>query len=130
MNGKAPAYDSPEIIALSSYAYWLAMGGLLDQYGMSDEPIPEIDAKTLQTGGKAPDFLCQKPLLRRYLWKNAATLPDAVTRKYRHQSKHRHQSEAHWFTQRTVKLATALMALASKAAMVTLTSHHFGGKRI
>ncbi|MFH4803435.1 c-type cytochrome [Vibrio diabolicus] len=56
MNGKAPAYDSPEIVALSAYAYWLAMGGLLDSYGMSDEAVPELDAKALQVGGKAKDF--------------------------------------------------------------------------
>ncbi len=62
MNGKAPAHDSPEIIALSAYAYWLAMGGLLDQYGMTDEPIPELDAKTLQTGGKTPDFPLPEPI--------------------------------------------------------------------
>lgn len=56
MNGKAPAYDSPEIVALSAYAYWLAMGGLLDSYGMNDEAVPELDIKALQVGGKAQDF--------------------------------------------------------------------------
>lgn len=56
MNGKAPAYDSPEIIALSSYAYWLSMGALLDGYGLEKEPIPELDNKALQTGGKVEDF--------------------------------------------------------------------------
>ena len=56
MNGKAPASDSPEIVALSAYAYWLAMGGLLDKHGMADEPIPELNAKALQIGGKAKEF--------------------------------------------------------------------------
>jgi thiosulfate dehydrogenase len=32
------------------------MGGLLDKHGMTDEPIPELDAKALQVGGKAKDF--------------------------------------------------------------------------
>ncbi|MFM2657881.1 c-type cytochrome [Vibrio owensii] len=56
MNGKPPAKDSKELEALSAYAYWLAMGGLLDQYGMQDEPVPAISTKQLLTGGKAEDF--------------------------------------------------------------------------
>ena len=31
MNGKAPASGSPELVALSAYAYWLGMGGLMDE---------------------------------------------------------------------------------------------------
>lgn len=62
MNGEVPAYDSPEIVALSAYAYWLAMGGLLDNYGMADEPIPELDAKALQVGGKTENFPLPKAI--------------------------------------------------------------------
>ncbi|MCG6507197.1 c-type cytochrome, partial [Vibrio parahaemolyticus] len=56
MNGKPPEYDSPELVALSAYAYWLAMGGLMDQYGLGDQPVPALDAKQLQTGGKIESF--------------------------------------------------------------------------
>ncbi|MBY7960622.1 c-type cytochrome [Vibrio fluvialis] len=56
MNGKPPEYDSPELVALSAYAYWLAMGGLMDQYGLGDQPVPTLDAKQLQTGGKIESF--------------------------------------------------------------------------
>jgi len=56
MNGKPPAYDSPELVALSAYAYWLAMGGLMDMHGLQDEPIPVLDDKQLQIGGKAESF--------------------------------------------------------------------------
>ena len=38
MNRTAPPKDSPELVALSAYSYWLAMGGLLDKYGMQDLP--------------------------------------------------------------------------------------------
>ncbi len=56
MNGKPPAYDSPEIVALSAYSYWLAMGGLMDRYGLEGQPVPEVSAKHLQAGAKAADF--------------------------------------------------------------------------
>ncbi|MCF7360814.1 cytochrome C [Vibrio diazotrophicus] len=56
MNGKPPAYDSPELVALSAYAYWLAMGGLMDQHGLENEPVPALDDKQLQIGGKAESF--------------------------------------------------------------------------
>ncbi|QSX29560.1 c-type cytochrome [Shewanella cyperi] len=55
MNGKAPPSGSPELVALSAYAYWLGMGGLMDQYGVTGE-VPELaDAELLQ-GGKRDDF--------------------------------------------------------------------------
>ena len=36
----------------SAYAYWLAMGGLMDQHGLENEPVPALDDKQLQIGGK------------------------------------------------------------------------------
>lgn len=56
MNGEPPAQDSPELVALSAYAYWLAMGGLMDMHGMESDPVPALDDKQLQIGGKAESF--------------------------------------------------------------------------
>ncbi|MDK9739499.1 c-type cytochrome [Vibrio sp. D404a] len=56
MNGKPPSKDSKELEALSAYAYWLAMGGLLDEYGMQDKPVPAISRELLLKGGKSEDF--------------------------------------------------------------------------
>lgn len=73
MNGKPPAKDSKELEALSAYAYWLAMGGLLDQYGMQDEPVPAINTEQLLTGGKAEDFPLPEKSLTLCLRRNVAT---------------------------------------------------------
>ena len=56
MNGKPPAYDSPEIKALSAYSYWLMMSGLMDRHGMEGQPVPEVDPVNLQAGAKGADF--------------------------------------------------------------------------
>ena len=56
MNGKPPAYDSPEILALSAYSYWLAMSGLMDRHGLEGQPVPEISNAMLQSGGKDVSF--------------------------------------------------------------------------
>ena len=32
------------------------MGGLMDMHGLQDEPIPVLDDKQLQIGGKAESF--------------------------------------------------------------------------
>ncbi|WP_392339953.1 c-type cytochrome [Moritella marina] len=57
MNGVAPAVDSPELVALTAYSYWLAMGGLLDKYDMQSTPIPEMSDTVVQLGGKADSFV-------------------------------------------------------------------------
>lgn len=57
MDGTPPAKDSPELVALSAYSYWLAMGGLLDKYGMQDRPIPELSDAALQLGGNDESFI-------------------------------------------------------------------------
>ncbi|WP_372931626.1 c-type cytochrome, partial [Shewanella putrefaciens] len=55
MNGKAPASGSPELVALSAYAYWLGMGGLMDEANISG-PVPEISDAELVKGAKRDDF--------------------------------------------------------------------------
>ncbi|MBH3426708.1 c-type cytochrome [Pseudomonas alkylphenolica] len=65
MNGKAPALDSPELVAMSAYSYWLLMGGLLDMFGMQDKPVPELDDKQLQLGGNDEAFVLPGPLAGR-----------------------------------------------------------------
>lgn len=62
MNGKAPAIDSPELVAMSAYSYWLLMGGLLDMFGMQDTPVPEMSDSALQKGGNIDDFKLPGPL--------------------------------------------------------------------
>lgn len=62
MNGKAPAIDSPELVAISAYSYWLLMGGLLDAFGMQDQPVPEMSDKALQEGGNVASFKLPGPL--------------------------------------------------------------------
>ncbi|WP_288131099.1 c-type cytochrome [Microbulbifer sp.] len=54
-NGAPPPADSPEMIAIAAYAYWLAMGGLMDHFGIDGE-IPEISDTDLVTGAKREDF--------------------------------------------------------------------------
>ncbi|MCW2272356.1 cytochrome C [Pseudomonas sp. MYb187] len=65
MNGKAPAIDSPELVAMSAYSYWLLMGGLLDMFGMQDKPVPELNDQQLQLGGKDETFSLPGPLAGR-----------------------------------------------------------------
>ncbi|MGI2260585.1 c-type cytochrome [Shewanella sp. GXUN23E] len=55
MNGQAPASGSPELVALSAYAYWLGMSGLMDEYGVQGE-VPELTDAQLLAGGKSEDF--------------------------------------------------------------------------
>lgn len=62
MNGKAPAADSPELVAISAYSYWLLMGGLLDMFGMHDKAVPEMSDAALQQGGNADSFKLPGPL--------------------------------------------------------------------
>lgn len=57
MNGTPPAKDSPELVALATYSYWLAMGALLDKNGMKSTPIPELNDEIIQLGGKADSFI-------------------------------------------------------------------------
>src|SRR5690606_33600345 len=54
-NGASPPENGPEIIALSAYAYWLAMGGLMDHFGIDGE-VPEIADADLVTGARREDF--------------------------------------------------------------------------
>ncbi|WKE64023.1 c-type cytochrome [Gallaecimonas kandeliae] len=61
MNGKAPPHDSPELVAMSAYAYWLGMGGLLDSKG-SAEAVPELSDEQLLKGGLDKDFTLPKAL--------------------------------------------------------------------
>lgn len=62
MNGKAPAIDSPELVAISAYSYWLLMGGLLDMFGMQKTAVPELSDTALQQGGNIDDFILPGPL--------------------------------------------------------------------
>ncbi|MGI2037846.1 c-type cytochrome [Shewanella frigidimarina] len=55
MNGKAPAENSPELVAISAYSYWLGMSGLMDQYKIAG-PVPELSDAELVKGGKRDDF--------------------------------------------------------------------------
>lgn len=66
MNGLPPAVDSKEMVALTAYSYWLAMGGILDKNGMQDTPVPEISDADLQVGGKADSFPLPEELLSKY----------------------------------------------------------------
>lgn len=65
MNGTAPPLNSPELIAMSAYSYWLLMGGLLDMFGMQDKPVPELDDKQLQLGGNDEALVLPGPLAGR-----------------------------------------------------------------
>ncbi|BAN48441.1 c-type cytochrome [Metapseudomonas resinovorans] len=65
MNGKAPALDSPELVAMSAYSYWLLMGGLLDMFGQRDKPVPELSDQQLQLGGREESFVLPGPLADR-----------------------------------------------------------------
>lgn len=62
MNGKAPALDSPEVVALSAYSYWLLMGGLLDKAGKPDAAVPELTDQQLQLGGNGQSFSLPAPI--------------------------------------------------------------------
>ncbi|MEJ2765097.1 c-type cytochrome [Photobacterium sp. MCCC 1A19761] len=57
MNGVPPDNHSPELVALSAYAYWLTMSGLLDKYGLHETPVPELSDAELIIGGKREDFI-------------------------------------------------------------------------
>ncbi|WP_433766432.1 c-type cytochrome [Pseudomonas putida] len=65
MNGKAPALDSPEVVALSAYSYWLLMGGLLDKSGMADTAVPELTDAQLQLGGNDKSFQPPEPIAQK-----------------------------------------------------------------
>ncbi|GEM77779.1 c-type cytochrome [Vibrio superstes] len=56
MNGKAPNENSEELVAIAAYSYWLAMGGILDQHGMGDQPVPELSDQEILQGGKREGF--------------------------------------------------------------------------
>ncbi|WP_299574654.1 c-type cytochrome [uncultured Shewanella sp.] len=64
MNGKAPESGSESLVAISAYSYWLAMSGLMNQFGITG-PVPEMTDGELLKGGNREDF----------------PLPDAVTSK-------------------------------------------------
>lgn len=64
MNGTPPPTDSPELVALSAYSYWLAMGGLLDKYGMQGTPIPELSDTALQLGGNDDSFILPAEMMQ------------------------------------------------------------------
>lgn len=55
MNGKVPPEGDDALIAVSAYAYWLGMSGLMNQYGV-DGPVPELTDEQLLIGGKVDDF--------------------------------------------------------------------------
>ncbi|MCQ3828471.1 c-type cytochrome [Microbulbifer elongatus] len=54
-NGAPPPKESAEIRALSAYAYWLAVGGMMDHQGI-DGKVPEISDADLITGARREDF--------------------------------------------------------------------------
>lgn len=65
MNGTAPPLDSPQVVAISAYAYWMLMGGLLDQSGMTDSPVPELTDTQLQQGGNEQSFELPEPIAQK-----------------------------------------------------------------
>ncbi|MGE8186232.1 c-type cytochrome [Pseudomonas sp. NPDC086278] len=65
MNGKAPALNSPEVVAISAYSYWMLMGGLLDKSGMTDTPVPELTDQQLQQGGNDKSFKLPGPIAQK-----------------------------------------------------------------
>ncbi|MDA7747382.1 c-type cytochrome [Psychromonas sp.] len=66
MNGIAPANDSPELIALASYSYWLAVGSMLDQQGLHDVAVPEISNEILMQGGLHKEFTLPAAIAKAY----------------------------------------------------------------
>lgn len=75
MNGQPPAQNSPELVALSAYAYWQAMGGILDKHDMQDVAIPEPTDKQLQVGGKTETFPLPQELAALYPVETRHQLP-------------------------------------------------------
>ncbi|MGH8384879.1 MAG: c-type cytochrome [Pseudomonas sp.] len=65
MNGKAPALNSPEVVAISAYSYWMMMGGLLDKSGMANTPVPELTDTQLQLGGNDKSFALPEPIAQK-----------------------------------------------------------------
>ncbi|MGI2068946.1 c-type cytochrome [Shewanella baltica] len=74
MNGKAPASASPELVALSAYAYWLGMGGLMDEANISG-PVPELSDAELVKGAKREDFPLPEILAKAMTVEQRANLP-------------------------------------------------------
>jgi len=74
MNGKAPASGSPELVALSAYAYWLGMGGLMDEANISG-PVPELSDAELVKGAKREDFPLPEILAKAMTVEQRANLP-------------------------------------------------------
>ncbi|MDI5837429.1 c-type cytochrome [Shewanella xiamenensis] len=74
MNGKAPAAGSPELVALSAYAYWLGMSGLMDAANL-DGPVPELSDAELVKGAKREDFSLPDALAKAMTVEQRANLP-------------------------------------------------------
>lgn len=74
MNGKAPAAGSPELVALSAYAYWLGMSGLMDAANL-DGPVPELSDAELVKGAKREDFPLPDTLAKAMTVEQRANLP-------------------------------------------------------
>ena len=74
MNGKAPASGSPELVAISAYAYWLGMGGLMDEAKISG-PVPELSDAELVKGAKREDFPLPEILTKAMTVEQRANLP-------------------------------------------------------
>ncbi|NDO73616.1 c-type cytochrome [Shewanella sp. SE1] len=74
MNGKAPESGSPELVALSAYAYWLGVGGLMEQYGVKGE-VPELADAELIKGGKREDFPIPEAIKQQLTVDQRANLP-------------------------------------------------------
>lgn len=74
MNGKAPASGSPELVAISAYAYWLGMGGLMDEAKISG-PVPELSDAELVKGAKREDFPLPEILAKAMTVEQRANLP-------------------------------------------------------
>jgi thiosulfate dehydrogenase len=75
MDGKAPAKDSAELIALSAYSYWLAMGGLMDKQGLEKQPVPVLSDEMLQIGGNEENFIMPKKVATQLPMGKRAKLP-------------------------------------------------------
>ena len=74
MNGKAPVSGGPELVAMSAYAYWLGMSGLMDKYQISGE-VPELSDAELIKGGKRDDFVLPKAISAAMSADTLANLP-------------------------------------------------------
>lgn len=74
MNGKAPPSGGPELVAMSAYAYWLGMSGLMDKYQLVGD-VPELPDTELIKGAKRDDFAIPEVIAKAISVEARANLP-------------------------------------------------------